>query len=155
MTEDFRGTGKSVHYLVRMAEERMMFASMVLDGARRALLHAAYGSKNVYVMGHARYPTFAPLANDHGFRGTLCVADEQLCMDAIDFGRCNRWCPRTTCRRKHPMASHLTEVIVEVQAHTLEPATPCDAFDVQAQEVIGIRLLQNLGIDLPDCTGKP
>jgi hypothetical protein len=106
---------KSVRYLVSMPEESVQHAAGMIMGAQQTLLSAAYNSRNVYVSGHARDP-FTSLGDDRwGFQGQLCLADESLCMDTVDYGRCNRWCPQTQCRRKHPGASHLTEVIVEIE----------------------------------------
>jgi len=108
--------GKSVRYLVTMTGDSMKCADSVITGAQQALLSGAYNSQNVYVTGHARNPFTCLGVFRWGFQGQLCVADERMCMDAVDFGRCNRWCPRTECRRKHPQASQLTEVTVEIQA---------------------------------------
>jgi len=116
VAQDCSTGGKSVRYLVTMPKESMKNADRVITGAQQTLLSAACNSQNVYVMGHARDPFTSLGVHCWGFQGQLCMRDEQLCMDALDFGRCNRWCPHTVCRRKHPQAAHLTEVIVEIQA---------------------------------------
>jgi len=107
--------GKSVRYLVTVPKDSMKHADGIITGAQQTLLSAAYNSQNVYVMGHARDPFTSLGVHRWGFQGQLCMRDVQLCMDALDFGRCNRWCPQTVCRRKHPQASQLTDVIVQIQ----------------------------------------
>jgi hypothetical protein len=108
--------GKSVRYVVTMPEESMEYADGVMTGAQQTLLSAACNSQNVFVLGHARKPFTSLGVRRWGFQGQLCMRDEKLCMDSLDFGRCNRFCPRSVCHRKHPKASQLTEVIVEIQA---------------------------------------
>jgi hypothetical protein len=108
--------GKSVRYLVTMTGDSLKCADSVIMGAQQTLLSGAYNSLNVYVTGHARDPFTCLGVQRRGFKAQLCVVDGPMCMDAVDFGRCNRWCPRTECRRKHPQSSHLTEVTVEIQA---------------------------------------
>jgi hypothetical protein len=116
VAQEWRADGKSVRYLVTMSEESIQNADSVIASAQQVLLSSACNSQNVYVMGHARDP-FTSLGVDRpGFQGQLCMRSEFLCMDTLDFGRCNRWCPRAVCHRKHPQASHLTDVIVEIQA---------------------------------------
>jgi len=114
VAQEWSGGGKTMRCLVTVPAESIGHADEVLMGAQQTLLSAAYNSQNTYVMGHARNP-FTSLGVRWGFQGQLCTVDEKLCMDKVDFGRCNRWCPHTVCHRKHPQASQLTEVIVEIQ----------------------------------------
>jgi hypothetical protein len=116
VTQECSSDGRSVRYLVTMPEESIQNADSVTAAAQQVLLNAACNSQNVYVMGHARDPFTSLGVNRWGFQGRLCMRNEFLCMDTLDFGRCNRWCPRAVCHRRHPKASSLTEVIVEIQA---------------------------------------